>query len=58
MPNMAPRLPFENLRISARIAANPPKASINALMEATRIVTIMVSNIPDVPVPMAENAVA
>ena len=44
--------------MKSRIASNPPFSFMSAPIEATRIVTIMVSNIPLVPLPIAEKAVA
>ena len=58
IPNIPPRLLSAFLRIIARIAANPPFSFINAAMDATRIVTIIVSNMPEIPAPMEDSAVA
>ena len=57
-PSSPPRLPVKCRLMNARIDAKPPYSRMSALIDATRIVTIIVSNIPAVPVPMAENALA
>ena len=55
-PSMPPRLPRKLRRMKPRIASNPPFSRISAAVDATRIVTIMVSNMPVVPLPIAEKA--
>ena len=58
IPNMPPRRLSALLRMKERMAAKPPLARIRAAIEATRIVTIIVSNIPEIPPPMEERALA
>ena len=57
MPNMPPFLPFAVLWIMLRMASKPPFAFMSAPMDATSSVTMMVSNMPERPSPMAVRAV-
>ena len=58
MPYIPPRLLPAFLRMKERIASKPPFSFMSEAIEATRIVTIMVSNIPFIPFPMEASAVA
>ena len=57
IPNSPPLRDLNPRRISCRMNSNPPNSLISAPMEATRMVTIIVSNIPVVPSPIAPIAV-
>ena len=58
MPYIPPRLLLAFFLIKDRMASKPPFSFISAAIDATRIVTIMVSNMPLIPLPMEASAVA
>ena len=58
MPSIPPRLLSAFSFIKERMASKPPFSRISAAIDETNIVTIIVSNIPAMPFPIDESAVA
>lgn len=52
MPSRPPLLPLKTCLIQCRRAAKPPYSLMSAQIAATRIATMLVSNIPAAPVPI------
>ena len=56
-PRRPPTLPRNTRRMKASRASKPPWARIRAHMADTRMVTMMVSNMPEAPLPMPASMV-